>query len=89
LGLLDADAIAYELAHSKNYFESLTRSEINFVSYPYGTDEACTKQVAESAREAGYKAGFTTTRGMNNAAQDHFLLHRYDCNDLPGGKHFI
>ncbi|MNU11927.1 hypothetical protein D3C72_2601650 [compost metagenome] len=56
------------------------------VSYPYGTDEACTNEVAQLAKNVGYKLGFTTKRGVNIGLENYLLLNRFDCNDLPGGN---
>jgi peptidoglycan/xylan/chitin deacetylase (PgdA/CDA1 family) len=89
LGRLDKEKIKFELVHSKNYFECLTNSPVEVVAYPYGTPDACTPEVASIAVEAGYKLGFTTTRGINIATNNHLLLNRFDCNDMPGGKNFI
>lgn len=86
LGLTDIETIKFELENSKRFLESATNSNINMVSYPYGTDETCTEQVAVIAKKAGYKLGFTTNRGSNIGNEDHLLLKRFDCNDLPGGK---
>ncbi len=88
LGLLSAEKIRFELEHSKNYFEILTKSPIDTVAYPYGTTEAATPEVAAIAEKAGYKLGFTTIRGVNSGNENPLLLNRFDCNDLPGGKNF-
>jgi len=88
LSLLDANAMSFELAHAKEYFEQVTGAKIMMVSYPYGTDEACTPEVAASAKTAGHILGFTTKRGVNKSDSDHLLLDRFDCNDLPGGKNY-
>jgi peptidoglycan/xylan/chitin deacetylase (PgdA/CDA1 family) len=88
LGLLPKKQICFELEHSKSYFEQLTNMPINMVSYPYGTDDACTPEVAEIAAEAQYTLGFTTNRGVNTTEDNPLLLKRFDCNDLPGGKSY-
>lgn len=88
IGLLDEKSIRFELENSKKYFENLTKTKIEMIAYPYGSQEACTNQVANVAREVGYKLGFTTLRGSNNHQNNLLLLHRYDCNDLPGGKNY-
>jgi peptidoglycan/xylan/chitin deacetylase (PgdA/CDA1 family) len=88
LGLLPREQICFELAHSKNYFGQLTNMPINMVSYPYGTDNACTPEVAEIAAETQYTLGFTTNRGVNTTEDNQLLLKRFDCNDLPGGKSY-
>lgn len=88
LGLIDLGSIKFELEHSKLYFETLTNSEIEMVAYPYGNEETCTIEVAEIAKNVGYKIGFTTKRGNNTLAAKPLLLNRFDCNDLPGGKNY-
>lgn len=86
LGLTDPATIQFELEHSKQYLEKFTNSKINIVSYPYGTDETCTDEVSIIAKSVGYNLGFTTKRGSNIGKENHLLLNRFDCNDLPGGK---
>lgn len=88
LGLLETASIKFEMEHSKIYFEKLTNSKIDMVAYPYGTMETCTNEVATIAKNVGYKMGFTTKRGINTFAENHLLLNRFDCNDLPGGKNY-
>lgn len=88
LGLLDLASMKFELEHSKLYFEKLTNSKIEMVAYPYGTDKACTDEVAIITKNVGYKIGFTTKRGINTFTENHLLLKRYDCNDLAGGKNY-
>lgn len=88
IGLLQEEEITFELENSKLYFEELTKTKVEMVSYPYGTPEACTNKVAQIAQNLGYKLGFTTTRGVNKAVDNNLLLNRYDCNDLIGGKNY-
>jgi peptidoglycan/xylan/chitin deacetylase (PgdA/CDA1 family) len=88
LGLLSRDKLIYELEHSKNYFEQISGGPIQMIAYPYGTSEACTNLVAESAKKVGYLYGFTTKKGIVDASQNKLLLNRFDCNDLIGGKNF-
>ncbi len=88
LGLLNSEAINFELEHSKLYFEALTKTKVEMVAYPYGTKEACTQEVALKAKEIGYKFGFTTNRNVNANNDNYLLLNRFDCNDLIGGKNY-
>ncbi len=88
VGLLNESEMKFELENSKQYFENLTKTKIEMVAYPYGTPESCTIQVAKTAKEVGYKYGFTTTRGINTTQNNLLLLNRFDCNDLPGGKNY-
>lgn len=86
LGLLEPQLIYEELSKTKDYFEKLTKTEIAYISYPYGSKEACAKPVPEFAKEIGYTIGFTMERGINSGKENQLLLRRFDCNDLPSGK---
>ena len=88
IGLLNEEAIEYELLTSKLFFEKLTNTKIDMVAYPYGNPEASTNKVAEIANQLGYKFGFTTSRGINTSEKNLLLLNRFDCNDLVGGKNY-
>jgi len=88
IGLLDSKSIEFELRNSKLFFEKMTGSSVEMVAYPYGSPEACTSEVAQTASHLGYKLGFTTTRGVNTSDSNYLLLNRFDCNDLKGGKNF-
>lgn len=86
LGLLSPKQIHQELAQTKDFLEQLTHSKINYVSYPYGSHEACAKPVPDLAASLGYTIGFSMERGINRGEEDKLLLKRFDCNDLPSGK---
>lgn len=88
LGLLSESQIEFELQHSKLYFENLSETKLNLVSYPYGTPQTATDSVAKIANELGYKFGFTTIKGSNDHQNNPLLLNRFDCNDLIGGKNY-
>ncbi len=88
LGRLEEDRIKFELVHSKEYFEKITKNPITMVAYPYGTADACTETVAEIAKKNGYLFGFTTKKGIVDKYQNNMLLNRFDCNDVIGGKNF-
>ncbi|WP_299213151.1 polysaccharide deacetylase family protein [uncultured Dokdonia sp.] len=86
LGYLDRDVIAKEYMTSKNYLEQLTNKDIPYVSYPYGSREACAAPVEEMAKSAAHTIGFTMERSINRGDENPLLLKRFDCNDLPLGK---
>lgn len=88
LGLLDSKAIRFEVENSKRILEESTNSKIELIGYPYGTIETCTNVVGEIAEKAGFKLGFTTSRGSNTGIENPLLLNRFDCNDMPGGKNY-
>lgn len=86
LGYLDRHEIKKEFITSKNYLEQLTHQEIPYVSYPYGSQEACAAPVEEIAKSTGHQLGFTMERSINTGDEHPLLLKRFDCNDLPLGK---
>lgn len=88
LGIYDEKTILYELETTKKYLEDLGGTNIDFVAYPYGTKEAATPKVGELAKQVGYRLGFTTKPALNNSSSNVFLLNRFDCNDLNGGKNY-
>ena len=88
IGLLEPKKIRFELEHSKSFFETLTQMPIPMVTYPYGSQEACTDEVAAIAKSVGYQIGFTAIRGVNSGNENPFLLYRFDCNDVVGGKNY-
>jgi peptidoglycan/xylan/chitin deacetylase (PgdA/CDA1 family) len=88
LGLLNEEKLSYELKNSKSYLEELSGASIQMIAYPYGTAEACTNLVAETAKKIGYLYGFTTKKGIVDKRQNKLLLNRFDCNDVVGGKNY-
>ncbi|WP_299768833.1 polysaccharide deacetylase family protein [uncultured Dokdonia sp.] len=86
LGYLDRHEIMKEFVTSKNYLEQLTNQGIPYVSYPYGSQEACASPVDEIAKNTGHQLGFTMERSINTGNEHPLLLKRFDCNDLPLGK---
>ncbi|QNM86268.1 polysaccharide deacetylase family protein [Polaribacter pectinis] len=88
LGVLNKDELNKEIVESKKYLEKVTKSVINTISYPYGTEEVINENVLETATESYHKFGFTTEKGINDSNQNLLLLKRFDCNDLIGGKSY-
>lgn len=86
LGYLNKEEIIKECTISKNYLEQLTGKEISYISYPYGSQEACASPVASIAKKTGHQLGFTMERNINITNENPLLLKRFDCNDLPLGK---
>lgn len=86
LGMLKERVICAEIKKTKDYLETLTKKAVPYISYPYGSLEACASPVATLAKEAGHHIGFTMQRAINTGVEDPLLLKRLDCNDLPLGK---
>lgn len=88
LGIYGKSGIIHELETTKKYLEDIGGVTIDYVAYPYGTNEAATEEVGELAKQVGYKIGFTTKPGLNIGSENLLLLNRFDCNDLIGGKNY-
>jgi peptidoglycan/xylan/chitin deacetylase (PgdA/CDA1 family) len=56
------------------------------LSYPYGSQEACTEQAGEGVAAAGIEFAFTMERAGNANLSNPLYLARFECNDLPGGN---
>lgn len=84
LGLLKEEDIFQEISKTKNFLKTISSNKIEFISYPYGSTEACQHPVTKLAAEQGYTIGLTMNRGSNKGVEDKLLLNRYACNDLPG-----
>lgn len=86
LGFLEAKEVERELKMTQDFFESNFEDSAKMFSYPYGSFEA-SKKLSVPLKNAGFKYGFSMERAVNKAVQiNPYLLARYDCNDLPGGK---
>ncbi len=86
LGYLEREEIQKEFDLSAGFLREITGNEIPYVSYPYGSDEACAAPVRDIAKSKGHQIGFTMERNINTGTEDPLLLKRFDCNDLPLGK---
>jgi peptidoglycan/xylan/chitin deacetylase (PgdA/CDA1 family) len=57
------------------------------LSYPYGSYEASSRAAGAGAAAAGIEFAFTGERAGNPDLAHPLHLARFDCNDLPGGRH--
>ena len=86
LGFLEAKEVQNELKMTQDFFEKNFGDRAKMFSYPYGSYEA-SKELSIPLKNAGFKYGFSMERAVNKDYQTNpYLLARYDCNDLPGGK---
>lgn len=86
LGLMKTEDVEIDLEKTQDFFISNFKGKANLFSYPYGSYEA-SKELALSLKKHQFKAAFTMERAINkDVSINPFLLARYDCNDLPGGK---
>lgn len=86
LGMLSQKQAKYDLEKSQEFFVSRFGEKAKTFSYPYGSFDAC-KNLSITLAETGFELAFSMERAVNiDPKENPFLLGRYDCNDLPGGK---
>jgi len=85
---LSDDEVMREFKDNKKYLENLIGQSVEFLAYPYGTEGACGEREANLAKEAGFKAAFTTRPG--HLFTEHLklphLLPRIDVGYYPQRK---
>jgi peptidoglycan/xylan/chitin deacetylase (PgdA/CDA1 family) len=86
LALLDGNALARDLASSAETLADVTGVRPEAISYPHGSQEAVSPDVAAAAARVGFVAGFTMERAFNRTLEQPLLLARVDANDVPGGS---
>lgn len=70
---LDDDALARALREGRSKLEDVVGGPLRSIAYPHGVADA---RVAEAAREAGFRTGYTGRDEAITAAQDILLLGR-------------
>ena len=78
---LSTDSARREIVESKLVLEKMLGRPINFFAYPSG---GFTNEIKTMLKEAGYKAAFTTNRGMDRFNHDLFELRRIRPKDGDG-----
>jgi peptidoglycan/xylan/chitin deacetylase (PgdA/CDA1 family) len=73
---LPPDKLLAEVTESKRRLEEETGRKVSFFAYPNGTAKDLSRQVVSAVRSVGYKAAFTTIRGINEPRVDLFHLRR-------------
>ena len=73
LPLVSPDQLPEEVRASKSVIEERLGRPVRYLSYPVG---GYTPAAQAAAKEAGYRAAFTTNRGISRAAVDRFALRR-------------
>ena len=72
---LDDDELRRELTDGRAELEALAGAPLDTIAYPHGRADA---RVAAAARDAGYRAGFTTAASAITPASDPLLLGRVE-----------
>jgi peptidoglycan/xylan/chitin deacetylase (PgdA/CDA1 family) len=75
LPILDDESLRVELAGSRSDLSSLLGEPVDYLAYPFGRFN---DRVIAAAREAGYRAAFSTQAGFNRHDIDRFRLRRLD-----------
>lgn len=87
LSRLGPDELRRDLQQNAEVLERIAGRRPRAISYPYGTPDAVTPQVAAAAAAAGFEVGFTMEPALNRSLEQPLLLARIDVNDAPGGRH--
>ena len=80
---LDDRALARALTDGRAELEGAAGSPVNTIAYPHGDVDA---RVAEAAREAGYRLGFTAARTAVTPVADSMTLGRFDPTTMRGAE---
>ncbi|RMG39731.1 MAG: hypothetical protein D6719_12655 [Candidatus Dadabacteria bacterium] len=62
------ESLYFELKQSKLRLEEELKRPVNYMAYPYGTDNEVSWREFEATRQVGYRAAFTTRSGHLQAA---------------------
>jgi peptidoglycan/xylan/chitin deacetylase (PgdA/CDA1 family) len=79
-GLPDEE-LSTELAASRDDLRARLSGSVDVVAYPHGDHDL---RVRQQARDAGYRAAFTTERGRNGAGTDPYCLRRVSVHGADG-----
>lgn len=87
LGLLMPQELDVMIHRSMTHLEEWTGYRPFALSYPYGSYLACSRNAGLASARHGIVYALTMERAGNRNLDHPLHLARYDCNDLPGGKH--
>lgn len=72
---LNDEQLHRELGGAKDALEQLLGKRVDYLAYPYGDVDG---RVRGKAKEAGYRAAFSTRSGFNTEQTDPFLIRRIE-----------
>ncbi|MEJ7892771.1 MAG: polysaccharide deacetylase family protein [Solirubrobacteraceae bacterium] len=75
-----------DMVDGADVLERVTGRRPRLMSYPYGSESAVDRAVADAAASLGMDAGLSMERSFNRSLDDPMLLARLDVNDMPGGS---
>jgi len=73
----------YDLDTSTKFFKDMNGKIPDGFSYPYGTHEACPKNMGNELSGRGYKFAITMQRFVNKRLLDPYFISRFSVSDLP------
>lgn len=84
----DAQGLRYEIGDSKKVLEDSLGCPVDYLAYPWG---AFSTRIQEAAKEAGYRAAFTTNSRIRNQAQttDVYAVRRMTVSARDSGLRFL
>jgi peptidoglycan/xylan/chitin deacetylase (PgdA/CDA1 family) len=82
LDLLDDDALRRALREGRERLEGIAQAPLHTIAYPFGLAD---ERVADAARAAGFRAGFTLEAQPVSAAADPLLIGRYQPSFVTAG----
>ena len=86
LGVLPAEMAQEQIELAAIYLKQWTGEAPFVLSYPYGSIEACTREVGAIARDSGIEFAFTLERATNADLRHPMFLSRFSASDVPGGN---
>jgi peptidoglycan/xylan/chitin deacetylase (PgdA/CDA1 family) len=81
---LEEKQLQEEIKGSKSYFENLTGTSQNWISYPHGRQWAIPSPADEFCKHFGFTIGLGVDAGWNKEGQSPYLLNRVNPNEVEG-----
>lgn len=75
LSQLSDEQLERELRGSREALSALLDEEVRYLAYPFGDED---ERVRNAARDAGYRAAFSTRSGFNGPRDDCFSIRRIE-----------
>jgi peptidoglycan/xylan/chitin deacetylase (PgdA/CDA1 family) len=85
-GLLDDSSAVEDFIRSIMLLQEWTNQPVLSLSYPYGSQGACSPVVARYALQTNVRFAFTLERAGNLCIDNPMFLGRFSSSDVPGGN---
>lgn len=86
LSTMKDDELDKEISYSSLIIKNIVGKIPYSFSYPYGSFDSIDSRIIKLLKNNGYEWGITMERAINIDFDKPYLLSRFSCNDLPGGK---